>query len=131
MIYSPIYETKDTRSLYMNITNAEMTQATIEIFGGFICLMLAVIIMMNGNERDSWKWLKRMLFSTAGIFFAETCAYIFRGNTDGLSIVIIWHLFQQTKPTKYHCLKNLPLSFWAYTKKLSCNVQSAAISLAK
>lgn len=72
----------------MNITNAEMTQATIEIFGGFICLMLAVIIMMNGNERDSWKWLKRMLFSTAGIFFAETCAYIFRGNTDGLSIVM-------------------------------------------
>ena len=72
----------------MNITNAEMTQATIEIFGGFICLMLAVIIMMNGNERDSWKWLKRMFFSTAGIFFAETCAYIFRGNTDGLSIVM-------------------------------------------
>lgn len=33
----------------MNVTNLEMTQATIEIFGGFICLMLNVIILMNGT----------------------------------------------------------------------------------
>ena len=42
----------------MNITNLELTQATIEIFGGFICLMLAVIILMNGHERNSWRLLK-------------------------------------------------------------------------
>lgn len=70
----------------MNITNLEMTQATIEIFGGFICLMLAVIIMMNGYERNSWKLLKWMFFSTSAIFFSEACAYIFRGNTDAFSI---------------------------------------------
>ena len=69
----------------MNITNLELTQATTEIFAGLICLMLAVIILMNGDARNSWKLLKWMFFSTALIFFSEAAAYIFRGNTDGLS----------------------------------------------
>lgn len=69
----------------MNITNLEMTQATIEIFGGLVCIMLAVIIIMNGQKRNSWKFLARMFFVASGIFFAETCAYIFRGNVDRLS----------------------------------------------
>lgn len=69
----------------MNITNLELTQATTEIFAGLICLMLAVIILMNGDVRNSWKLLKWMFFSTALIFFSEAAAYIFRGNTDGLS----------------------------------------------
>ena len=69
----------------MNITNLELTQATTEIFAGLICLMLAVIILMNGDVRNSWKLLKWMFLSTALIFFSEAAAYIFRGNTDGLS----------------------------------------------
>ena len=70
----------------MSITNLEMAQATIEIFGGFICLMLAAIIIMNGHERKSWKLLKWMFFATSGILFSEACAYIFRGNTDTISL---------------------------------------------
>ncbi|MCI7131242.1 MAG: diguanylate cyclase [Lachnospiraceae bacterium] len=69
----------------MNITNLELTQATIEIFAGFICLMQAVIILMNGHERNSWKQLKWMFFSTALLFFSEAAAYIYRGNTDEFS----------------------------------------------
>ena len=69
----------------MNITNLELTQATIEIFAGVICLLLAVIILMNGEVRNSWKQLKWMCLSTALIFFSEAAAYIFRGNTDGFS----------------------------------------------
>lgn len=72
----------------MNISNLNMTQAMIEIFGGFICLMFAVIIILNGHNRDSWKNLKRMFLTTAGIFFFESGTYIFRGNTDKLSIVM-------------------------------------------
>ncbi len=72
----------------MNITNLEMTQATVEIFGGFICIMLAVVIMMNGHERNSWKQLKWMFYLTAVSFFSEACAYIFRGNTDRISLII-------------------------------------------
>ena len=69
----------------MNITNLELTQATIEIFCGFISLMLAVIILMNGHERNSWRLLKWMFFSIALLFFSEAAAYIYRGNTDEFS----------------------------------------------
>lgn len=72
----------------MNITNLEITQATIEVFGGFICLMLLVIIIMNGYGRKSWNLLKSMLFLTTLIFFSEACAYIFRGNTDSVSMLM-------------------------------------------
>lgn len=70
----------------MNITNLSMTQATIEIFSGFVCLMMAIIILMNGHERKSWKLMNIMFFLTSGIFFSESCAYIFRGNVDQTSI---------------------------------------------
>ena len=72
----------------MNITNLEMTQAMVEIFGGFICIMLAIIITMNGYERNSWKLLKWMFYSTAVSFFSETCACIFRGNVDSVSMAM-------------------------------------------
>ena len=72
----------------MKITDLEMTQATIETFGGFVCLMLSVIIILNGHKKNSWKFLTGMFLSTSGIFFAETFAYIFRGNTDKLSIAM-------------------------------------------
>lgn len=70
----------------MNITSLGITQATIEIFAGFFCLMLSAIIMMNGQERNSWKTLKKMLFSISFIFFFEACAYIFRGHTAGFNV---------------------------------------------
>lgn len=61
----------------MNITNLELTQATIEIFCGFISLMLAVIILMNGHERNSWRLLKWMFFSIAlPLFLRGGCIHI-------------------------------------------------------
>ena len=79
------FDLMGVKRLSMNITNLELTQATIEIFCGFICLMLAVIILMNGHERNSWRLLKWMFFSTALLFFSEAAAYIYRGNTDEFS----------------------------------------------
>ena len=70
----------------MNITNSEITQATIEIFGGFVCLMLLVVIIMNGYRKKSWNQLKGMLLLTTLLLFSEACAYIFRGNTDVFSV---------------------------------------------
>ena len=70
----------------MNTVNMGITQAAMEIFGGFICLMLAIIIMINGNARDSWKLLKKMLFLISFAFFFEACAYMFRGDTATLNI---------------------------------------------
>ena len=62
----------------MNITNLEMTQATVEIFGAFICLMLVVIINISLHEGKSCKLLKWMFLSVSGMFIFEACAYIFR-----------------------------------------------------
>lgn len=72
----------------MNVTNLDVTQATIEIFGGLVCFMLAIIIMMNGHERTSWQVLKRMIFAISGLFFSDACAYIFRGNTSRLAMLV-------------------------------------------
>ena len=85
MMEYDFFDLTGVKQLSMNITNLELTQATIEIFCGFICLMLVVIILMNGHERNSWMQLKWMFFSTALLFFSEAAAYIFRGNTDGFS----------------------------------------------
>lgn len=65
-----------------------MTQATIEIFGGFICLMLTVIITMTGYKRSSWKLLRWMFFTISIIFLSEACGYIFTGNAGRTAAVM-------------------------------------------
>ena len=72
----------------MNITSLAMTQATIEIFGGFICLMLTVIITMTGYKRSSWKLLRWMFFTISIIFLSEACGYIFTGNVGRTAAVM-------------------------------------------
>ena len=72
--------------MHMNVSGLGLNQATIEIFCGFFCLMISVIIMMNGQDRKSWKIIKTMMFSIALIFFSEACAYIFRGNTQEFNV---------------------------------------------
>ncbi|MGN0338282.1 MAG: diguanylate cyclase domain-containing protein [Lachnospiraceae bacterium] len=72
----------------MNTTSLAMTQATIEIFGGFICLMLTVIITMTGYKRSSWKLLRWMFFTISIIFFFEACGYIFMGNAGRTAAVM-------------------------------------------
>lgn len=72
----------------MYITNLEMTQAIVEIFSAFACLMFLVIIMMNRPKRKSMQLICRMFGVVAVLFAAEGCAYIFRGNTDTLSVIM-------------------------------------------
>lgn len=122
----------------MYITNLEVTQATIEIFSGFICLMLAVIITMNGRGRASWRLLKWMLFSVSIIFFAESAAYIFRGNTNRVSIfmtrssnftvflfnIILLKLFIHYM---YHLLKEKGVAVSGIYKRIVNVCQTAAL----
>ena len=49
--------------------------------------MLAIIVMMNGYERGSWKLLKWLFFSTAGGFFSDACAYAFGERVDRFSVI--------------------------------------------
>lgn len=70
----------------MHITNLEMTQAIIEIFSAFACLMFIVIMIMNRIKQKSMKLLTRMFGVVAVLFAAEAGAYVFRGNVDTLSL---------------------------------------------
>ena len=72
----------------MNVTDLEMTQATIEIFCGFICLMLTVIITMTGYKRSSWKLLRWMFFTISIIYLSEACGYTFTGNAGRTAAVM-------------------------------------------
>lgn len=70
----------------MIITNLELTQSTLEIFSGCVCLLIAVIIMMNHHNSQSMKLFIRLFCTSAGLFFADAAAYIFRGNTDSFCV---------------------------------------------
>lgn len=72
----------------MHVTNLEMTQAIVEIFSAFACLMFIVIMIMNRIKQKSMKLLTWMFGVVAVMFAAEAGAYIFRGNVDALSLVM-------------------------------------------
>lgn len=70
----------------MNITGLEIAQSSIEFFCGIASAMLAVIVLINGRKRVVLRSIARMLLIASVIFFAEACAYYYRGNTDTLSL---------------------------------------------
>lgn len=72
----------------MVISDLEITQASIELMGGLITAMLAVIIIINGHKEPSIKMIQKMLFTASIDFVAEALAYIFRGNVDLFSLIM-------------------------------------------
>ena len=72
----------------MLISNLEMTQAIVEIFSAFACLMFIVIIVMNRTKQKSMQLICWMFGVVAVLFTAEAGAYIFRGNTDSVSLAM-------------------------------------------
>ena len=65
----------------MTISDLDITQITIEIVGGFVCAILAIIILINRHKSESMKLIRKLFFITAALFFADACAYIYKGNT--------------------------------------------------
>lgn len=70
----------------MLITNLELAQATLEIFAGFICLLIMTIVIINRHRNEEMKFFLWMFGVSAMLFFAEAAAYIFRGNVDNISL---------------------------------------------
>ena len=70
----------------MVITDLEITQASIEVVGGIVSAMLAVIMLINYHGTTSLKLIIRMLFMSCALFFLDAFAYVFRGNTDPFSL---------------------------------------------
>ena len=70
----------------MVITDFEIAQASIELVCGFVSAMLAVIVRINHHKQASIKQIVKMLFLACALFVFDAFAYIFRGNTDTLSL---------------------------------------------
>lgn len=72
----------------MNITDFEIAQASIELVGGLVCAMLSLVIMINAHRVASTRRMEHLLLITAGILVCDALCFIFRGNTNALSILI-------------------------------------------
>lgn len=72
----------------MNLTNLELAQASLDVFGALVCLILVIITLLNKNNNKSMRVFKWMFINTAFIMLFEACAYIYRGNTDNFSITM-------------------------------------------
>ena len=70
----------------MVITDFEIAQASIELVGGIVSAMLAVMILINYHEKTSIKQIVKMLFISCALFAFDAFAYVFRGNTDSFSL---------------------------------------------
>lgn len=71
----------------MNITNLEMIQASMEVIGALFCLITLFILAVNKMTQKT-KYLMVMFGLSMALFLFDACAYIFRGNTDWLSIIM-------------------------------------------
>lgn len=70
----------------MNVTDFEIAQASVELMGGLVCAMLAVVIIINSHRIASTRHMEYLLFTTAALLVCDAVCFIFRGNTDRLSI---------------------------------------------
>lgn len=70
----------------MVITDLEIAQASIELMGGFVSGLLAIIVAINRHPEASMKQIVKMLFLCTALFVSDALAYLFRGNTDTVSI---------------------------------------------
>ena len=58
----------------MVISDLEITQASMELVGGFVTAMLAVIIIINRHEETSMKLIVKRFFLSAALFVFDALA---------------------------------------------------------
>ena len=71
----------------MNITNLEITQATMDMFFCLFCLIMLISIKANDSKQKSMKMFVRLFLIASVLFLGETLAYIFRGNLGSFYII--------------------------------------------
>ena len=71
----------------MVITDLELTQAFIEFIGAVICIAFAIILSL-GESNKVGKTIRITLVVGAILLITDGCAYIFRGNTEPLSVIL-------------------------------------------
>lgn len=72
----------------MNITNLELTQATVDMFFCFFCVIMSVTLKANNPRYKSMKMFIKLFLVAALLFLGEAFAYIFRGNLGLFNITV-------------------------------------------
>lgn len=72
----------------MNITNLELTQATIEFSLAFAFIVTAIILIFNSFRKAGMKQFITMFFMISIVLISEGFAYIFRGNTELIFVIL-------------------------------------------
>lgn len=72
----------------MNITNLEISQATIDMFFCLVSIVMIVSIKSNNPKQKSMKSFIQLFLIAAFLFLGETLAYIFRGNLGIFNITV-------------------------------------------
>ena len=72
----------------MNITNLEISQATIDMFFCLVCIVMVLSIRANSPKLKSLNMFMRLFMIAALLFLGETLAYIFRGNLGIFNVAV-------------------------------------------
>lgn len=72
----------------MYITDFEITQAAVELVGGLVCAMLAVVVVINSPRVSSTRYMERLLLITSALLIFDALCFVFRGNTGLISILV-------------------------------------------
>lgn len=70
----------------MNITNLEITQATIELSLAFAFIVIALLLIFHSIKKEGMKEFITMFFTISALLIFESLAYICRGNTKTICI---------------------------------------------
>lgn len=74
----------------MNITNLEITQATVDMFFCCFCVIMSVTIKNNNSKSKSMKIFLQLFITASLLFLGEAAAYIFRGNLGAVNTALTW-----------------------------------------
>ncbi|MGM9971225.1 MAG: diguanylate cyclase domain-containing protein [Anaeroplasmataceae bacterium] len=72
----------------MNITNLEITQATIELSLAFSFIIIALLLIFHSIKKEGMKEFITMFFTISIVLISESLAYICRGNTQTICLVV-------------------------------------------
>lgn len=72
----------------MGMNNLDIMQATVDLFFFFFCAIMSITIRTNKVRNKSMKIFILLFTLAALLFFNEALAYLFKGNTQTISVAI-------------------------------------------
>ena len=70
----------------MVTTDLRIAQASIELMAGFVCLLLAVIVIINRHSEKSIKLIVKLLLFCGALFVSDAFTYLSQGNISTFNV---------------------------------------------